>query len=180
MTTTTTIFLLLLIPVLGEGMPVTKINKPHDDKKEPWNFGDDDGDKYNDNFEDKVPLTAKHLSTTDTQEQLTDISRKVEKVLDKYPGLELETFYSEKDDKIILKAKVSLQDHVGRTNIFDDDDDDFTDYVEVINDSLVEADNDDDDYDDDDDASDVENSYFTGDDNDNDDHYVEEDEKEED
>ena len=101
------IFILLLILVLGEGIPVTKINKPHDDKKEPWDFGDDDSVEDDDNLEDKVPLTAIHLSATDIQEQLTDISKKVEKVLDKYPGLELETFYSEKDDKIVLKAKVS-------------------------------------------------------------------------
>ena len=119
-------------------MPVTKINKPHDDKKEPWDFGDDDADEDDDNIEDKVPLTAKHLSATDIQEQHTDISNKVIKVLDKYPGLELETFYSEKDDKIVLQAKVSLQD--SKNNIFDDDDDDFTDYAEVINDSLVETD----------------------------------------
>ena len=164
-------------------MPVTKINKPHDNKKEPWNFGDDDADEDDDNIEDKVPLTTKHLSATDIQEQLTDISKKVEKVLDKYPGLELETFYSEKDDKIVLKAKVSLQGHVGRKNIFDGDDDDFTDYAEVINDSLVETDDDDDDddddnYDDDDDASDVENSYFTSDNDNNDNNYVKEEEEE--
>ena len=84
-------------------MPVTKINKPQDDKKEPWNFGDDDGNEDDDtDHEDKVPLTAKHLSATDIQEQLTDISKKVEKVLDKYPGLELEIFYQRKTIKLLF------------------------------------------------------------------------------
>ena len=176
------IFNLLLILVLGEGMPVTRINKSaHDDKKEPWSFGDDDDDSH----EDKVPSIAKHLSSKDIKEQLSDISKKVENVLDKYPGLELETFYSEKDNKIVLTAKVNLQDHVGSKNSFDNDDDDFTHYAEVANDSL-DGDGDDDyadvdadgssgvDHNDDaDDSSGVDISFLTAGDDDKDDHYFE-------
>ena len=145
----------LLVLSFGEGRPVSETDRPNQGKEEQWNCNDDD-----DCFEKKSPLTTKDLSPTVVQEELTGISRKLENVLHSYPCLELETFYSKKDDKIVVKAKVSLRGYDDNYDVFSD----FADYDDVSDD--------DDRYDDeiwDDGVDDIDNAFNDDDDNDDND-----------
>ena len=149
------ILIFLLVLSFIEGRPLSEIDRPYQGKEEPWKCNDDD-----ECLEKKSSMTTKHLSPIDVQEELTGISRKLENVLHSYPGLELETFYLEKDDEIVVKAKVSLRgcnDNYDISCDFAADDD---------------TSGDDDRYDDeiwDDDDDDVDNDVFNDDDDDDND-----------
>ena len=174
------ILIALFSLAVGEGRPVSKIDRPYQGKEEPWNCNEDDDCRGN-----KAQLIAAgKLSATDVQQEVTDISRQLEKVLESYPGLELEILLTEGDDEIVIKAKVNLR---GDNDIIDvSDNEDFIDCDEmsdhdasnIFNDKENLNDNnndDDDDYDDDDDNDDCDYDddddfdYYDGDDNEDED-----------
>ena len=119
------ILIVLFALAVGEGKLFRKNDRPYQGKEEPWNCDDND-----DCRENKALLAAGKLSATDVQQEVTDISRQLEKVLDRHSGLQLETLFTEGDDEIVIKAKVILR---ADNDIFDvSDDEDFIDYDEVL------------------------------------------------
>ena len=121
------LLILLLVTAFGEGKPVRKLKRPHEQKERSWNWDDDD-----DCLEDKAPRNIKHLPATDDQDELTDILSEQRREA-RHSNAEL--YNSELDfeyDEVVVKTVIRLRVHNDDYHMNDDEGvDNFTDFDKI-------------------------------------------------